>query len=84
MVLPMLPEHELAVIAERVDLFANYGDADALRPGDVLALLGEVEALRRLHERDVRLYRQARDEATYWAMKFRELKIRTESKGENR
>jgi len=55
---------ELASIEQRAELFTRYGDRDALRPEDVVALLAEVRQLRRDNRHLIALHRQDSDRLT--------------------
>jgi hypothetical protein len=57
----LMSDGALDAIEQRVRLWADYGDVQAARPEDALALLREVRELRDLRDHLIAMHRQARD-----------------------
>ena len=67
-----LNHSDIALIAERLDLFVTTGDVEAVRPEDLLALLDEVRILTRQHAHDVKMLTRCREQLGKTADDYRE------------
>ena len=76
-----LNHSDIALIAERLDLFVTTGDVDAVRPEDLLALLDEVRILNRQHNHDVKMLTRCREQLAKVADDYREVIARLEALG---
>lgn len=74
-----LTSRDIDLIAERADLFITKGDADALRPEDLLALVDEVRILARQHNHDVKMLTRCREQLAKVADDYREIIARLEA-----
>lgn len=74
-----LNHSDIAMIAERLDLFITTGDVDAVRPEDLLALLDEVRILTRQHAHDVKMLTRCREQLGKVADDYREIIGRLEA-----
>jgi hypothetical protein len=67
-----LNHSDIALIAERLDVFVSTGDVDSVRAEDVLALLDEVRILTRQHNHDVKMLTRCREQLGKVADDYRE------------
>lgn len=74
-----LNHSDIALIAERLDLFITTGDVDAVRAEDLLALLDEVRILTRQHNHDVKMLTRCREQLGKVADDYREVIARLEA-----
>jgi hypothetical protein len=74
-----LNHSDIALIAERLDLFVTTGDVDAVRPEDLLALLDEVRILNRQHAHDVKMLTRCREQLGKVADDYREVIARIQA-----
>lgn len=74
-----LNHSDIALIAERLDLFITTGDVDAVRAEDLLALLDEVRILTRQHNHDVKMLTRCREQLAKVADDYREIIARLEA-----